>query len=65
VDETVEGQDRWHTHWSKIVRSPLLVPYKVSWTSGSTEYQDCDPDYTMTKVKPVETITTIYVEDKD
>lgn len=64
VDETPEDQDRWYTYWSKIVKCPLGCVYKVSWAAGSTEYQEVDPDYRMAKVKPVEIVTTVYVEDK-
>ena len=63
--ETIDEQDRWHTYYSKVVKSPLGVPYQVSWANGSTEYQECDPDYQMVKVKPVTKTITTYVIDKE
>ena len=62
-DEKIIDQDRWHTYYSKVVKSPLGVPYQISWAAGSTEYQECDPGYQMTKVKPVQKTITTYVVD--
>ena len=64
-EEKIDDQDRWHTYFSKVVKSPLGVPYKVSWARGSTEYQECDLEYHMVKVKPVQVTTTTYVKDED
>lgn len=64
-EEKILDQGRWHTFYSKVVKSPLGVPYQITWKAGSTECQECEPDYKMVKVKPItETITT-YVTDKD
>lgn len=61
--ETIVGQGSWHTYFSKVVKSPSGVPYRVSWTYGSTVYQECDLDLKMVKVKPVETKTIVWEVD--
>ena len=63
--ETIDRQDRWHTYYSKVVKSPLLVYYRISWARGSTEYQECEPEYEMVKVKPITKTITTFVEDLD
>lgn len=65
VDDRVYDTSRWYTYWEKVVKSPLGVPYLVTWMSGSTEYQECDPEYRMIRVKPIQETVTVYVLDKD
>ena len=62
--ESIIDQSRWNTYYKKVVKSPEGVPYQISWASGSTEYQECDPDYQMVKVKPIKETITTYVIDK-
>ena len=64
-EETIDRQDRWRTYYSTVVKSPEGVPYQISWASGSTEYQECDPDYHMVKVRPIQETITTYVIDKE
>ena len=63
-EERIYSTTRWSNLWGKVVRSPLGVPFRITWRAGATEYQDCDPKYTMVKVKPIQKTITTYVTDE-
>ena len=65
IDEIFYEWEELETCWKKVVKSPEGIPYLITWQRGSTEYQECDPEYKMTKMKPVQKTITTYVVDKE
>lgn len=70
--ETVEGSEivdhgRWTLSHEMVVKhTPSGDFYRLDYETGATEYQeDTEPNYRMTKVKPVEVTVTHYVVVED
>lgn len=63
TDETIEGTGRWSTYFSIVVmHKPTQTYWRLSWSRGSTEYQDNGvEDLTATQVVPKEVTVTQYV----
>ena len=64
--ETIEGQSRWRTMYSKIVKHVQSdIFYRLYWSQGSTEYQDEGPEnIAMEEVIPVEKTVIVYESKK-
>ena len=64
VAEHPVDQSRWNTSYTMVVWDEVSKKYfKLDWESGSTECQDGyfgDFYHTVTEVKPVEVMTTVY-----
>lgn len=58
--ESIYEQDRWHTYYEAVFKATDGRFWNVSWAQGSTEYQECDPNWMFQEVEPVEVVTTIY-----
>ena len=66
VEETPTNQSRWTTSWEMVVFDPKENQhYLLEWDEGSTEYQETEPNRTVTKVYPQEAVHTIYVKRED
>lgn len=59
--EEIVDQGRWTTHYSQVLKEKSTgLFWEATWSHGSTEYQDCDPDLTLLLVEPVEVTVTQY-----
>lgn len=57
--ERIIDQDRWHTYFSQILKYKDGTYWRANWRAGSTEYQECEPDFNLFKVRPqLEFVTT-------
>lgn len=54
--ETIEGTSRWNTFYSRVYKHKTEETFwKISWSRGSTEYQDNGyEDITVCQVEPHE-----------
>lgn len=53
--ETIQGQSRWTTQHSQVFQHRDTKEFWLAeWSTGSTEYQETDPELTLTLVEPVE-----------
>lgn len=58
----IENQDRWHTYYSQVLQHKKTGEFWCAcWAWGSTEYQEVEPELTLTLVRPVEVVRTEYV----
>jgi len=61
TDSKIEDQDRWHTYYSQILQHKETGEFWYAfWGCGSTEYQEVEPELTLTLVRPVEVVRTEY-----
>lgn len=63
TEESIYDQDRWHTYYTQVLKHKKTGEYwRADWVAGSTEYQECNPDLTLTQVTPKEVTAIQYFE---
>ena len=67
IEESIEDTSRWHTFYDKIVKLLSDSTYwRISWSRGSTEYQDEGPEnISIVQVFPFETRHIVYLTEKE
>ena len=60
--ESIVGQSRWNTFFTKVVKDDDGFFWRVNWSQGSTECQDNDEEVTVIQVEPVQVTVTQYEE---
>lgn len=63
-ESAISCQDRWRTYWKATYKAHDGKFWTQTWVAGSTEYQDCDPDFEFFEVEPVEVTKIIYTAKK-
>lgn len=54
-DTEIEDQDRWHTYKSAVFQNKEDGKFwRQSWREGSTEYQECDANFSFVEVVPIQ-----------
>lgn len=64
--KNIVDQSRWHTHFEQVFMNKDWEYYiRIEWARGSTEYQECDLDATVTNVSPQPVATVEFYEIED
>ncbi len=59
--EAIEGQSRWTTQYSQVLQHRDTKEFWLAeWSIGSTEYQETDPELSLTLVEPIEVTKVEY-----
>jgi len=62
VGEAITGKSRWSTFYEQVVKRLTDDTFwSITWSQGSTEYQEDDFEPEVTQVVPVEVTVTKYV----
>ncbi|CAB4124645.1 hypothetical protein UFOVP59_34 [uncultured Caudovirales phage] len=63
VPETLLDKGRWWVSYEQVVQCKSDdIYWKITWSEGSTEMQDCDFEPKVTEVVPVQVIVTKFIE---
>lgn len=66
TEESIDGGSRWAVYLSQVLlHKESQTFWRADWTCGATEYQEEDPNLTLTKVEPYEVTTTEYRPAKE
>jgi len=65
-EESVVDTGRWHNAMEMVIQDVGTGNYyRLNWLSPATEYQECKPDPTLTRVYPKQVTKTIYTTKKE